>query len=236
MCRKIELINDRTQIFNMSCQIKESAYYSHLQIVFRYILRDYLDEEDCSNILSRRLKTVFFLYKNILEVSNTEDFDIATLLGIDIHAGDEMALRSASKNGYLLVVEYLFLDGANIHADYDEALRSAIIHNHLPVVRYLVEKGADIHACNNQPIKLANGNLQMVKYLAENGANSHTCDEWSLKHASESGNLPVVQYLVENGANIHSQNNFSLILASFNGHFHVVKYFLSTKNGYSRRL
>ena len=43
--------------------------------------------------------------------------------GANIHAGDDWALRMASKYGRLEVVKYLVEHGANIHADYDEALR-----------------------------------------------------------------------------------------------------------------
>ena len=64
--------------------------------------------------------------------------------GANIHAFDDIALRTASTKGHLEVVKYLVEHGANIHENDDEAFRYAAKHGHLDVVKYLVEKGVPV--------------------------------------------------------------------------------------------
>jgi ankyrin repeat protein len=56
--------------------------------------------------------------------------------GVDIHAGDDYALRLAA-NGHFDVIKYLVEHGANIHADNDRALQVAAGNGHHKVVNYL---------------------------------------------------------------------------------------------------
>jgi endonuclease/exonuclease/phosphatase family metal-dependent hydrolase/ankyrin repeat protein len=77
------------------------------------------------------------------------------------------ALNWASKDGQLDIVKYLIKRGADIHAHNDIAIKSAVENGHLDIVKYLVEHGADIHAYNDEPIKSAekNGHTEVVEYL-----------------------------------------------------------------------
>ena len=59
--------------------------------------------------------------------------------GADVHAYDDYALRRASANGHLEVVELLLKHSADIHAHYDYALRWASRNGHLEVVKLLKE-------------------------------------------------------------------------------------------------
>jgi len=73
----------------MSNSEKTSIHISaidHLKIVFKYVLHDYLDNEDKCRILS---------------CDKVEDFDIADLLSVNIHIDSDYALRHASENGHL---------------------------------------------------------------------------------------------------------------------------------------
>ena len=64
----------------------------------------------------------------------------------NIHANNEYALRYASENGHLFVVQFLVSEGADIHVDNEYALRYASRKGHLSVVQFLVSEGANIHA------------------------------------------------------------------------------------------
>jgi len=59
---------------------------------------------------------------------------------VNIHANDNVALRWASSNDHLEVVQYLVEQGANIHAYNDDSLRRASANGHLEVVQYLKEQ------------------------------------------------------------------------------------------------
>ena len=149
--------------------------------------------------------------------------------GVNIHSGDDWALKLASKNGQLEVVKYLVSEGADInnnHPWHGHALGLAAKKGHLEVVKYLIEKGANIHADNDLALQWASGNghLDVVKYLVESGADIHADDDHALQRASKNGHLSVVKYLVQNGADIHADDDFALIMASKNGHLPVVEY------------
>ena len=77
------------------------------------------------------------------------------------------ALKWASENGHLSVVERLLEKGANIHAGYDAALIVAAGAGHLSVVERLLEKGADIHADHDAALIVAAGagHLSVVERL-----------------------------------------------------------------------
>jgi ankyrin repeat protein len=57
--------------------------------------------------------------------------------GVDIHSGNEYALRWGSHNGHLSVVKYLVEQGANIHVKNDSALNWARNNSHIEVANYL---------------------------------------------------------------------------------------------------
>jgi len=147
-----------------------STENSHLRILFKHVLRDYLDTSD---------------FLAILNVTKIEDFDIANLLGIDLRCKFDYSLRLAYESGHLSIVKYLVENGANIHIYRGLALRLSSKNGHLPVVKYLVEKGADIHANEDESLRSAskNGHLSAVKYLLEKGAHN----DMVLIEASEGG-------------------------------------------------
>ena len=128
--------------------------------VFKYILSDYLSYED---------------KKNILQVKMHEEFDIAAMLGISLRYDNDFALRYASANDKLHIVEFLVSKGADIHARNDEALILASQNGHIYVVKFLISNGANIHIYNDLPLRLANhsGHLYVTDFLVRKGANVH---------------------------------------------------------------
>ena len=66
-------------------------------------------------------------------------------IGVDIHAQNEYAIRYASRNGHLDVVNYLVSVGANIHAENEYPVRHASVNGYPEVVEYLVSIGAVLY-------------------------------------------------------------------------------------------
>jgi ankyrin repeat protein len=130
--------------------------------IFKYILSDYIDEND---------KTT------LLQSSNIDDFDLPiNLLGIDIHWEKDYALIYASENGHLNVVKFLVDKGANIHTQEEKPLILACQDGYIDVVKFLVDKGANIHSRNEYAFISAcyYGHLTVVKFLVDKCADIHT--------------------------------------------------------------
>jgi len=96
--------------------------------------------------------------------------------------------------------EYLISNGV----DDDCAVRWASENGHLEVVQFLISNGADIHACNDYAIRWAsiNGHLEVVQFLISKGADIHADNDFAVRHASKNGHLEVVQFLISKGADI----------------------------------
>jgi len=160
-----------------------------------------------------------------------EAMELAVQHGADIHADNDYALRVASENGHVSVVQFLVEVGhADVHADDDGALNVASLYGHLAIVQFLVEHGANVHACDDAALHVAsqNGHLAVVQFLVTQGANVHALDENALSVASRNGHLPVVQFLVEVGhADVHAYDDEALHVASQNGHLAVVQFLVA---------
>ena len=62
-------------------------------------------------------------------------------------------------------------EGADVHAGSDAALRNASSDGHVEVVELLLDRGADVHACNDAALRYAssNGHVEVVKILNATG-------------------------------------------------------------------
>ena len=89
--------------------------------------------------------------------------------GVDVHAGDNYAIRLAACNGHTEVVKLLLNAGADVHADSDYAIRWAAERGHVEVVKLLLNAGADVHARNDFALRLAAkyGHTEVVRLLKE---------------------------------------------------------------------
>lgn len=130
--------------------------------------------------------------------------------GVDIHTGNDYAVRQAAENGHHEVVQYLIERGANVHANDDEALLQAIENDHIEVVQLLVEHGANIQAKNSDnedALQLA-AKLdlsEILDYLLQNGADVHAYDDRALHLAANYCSFDAIRILIKFGANIYSR-------------------------------
>ena len=93
-----------------------------------------------------------------------------------------------------------------------EALRRASENGHVEVVEFLLEKGYDIHMSGDYPLRIAcrNGHFNLVKILVEKyKADIDAYDGQALRWAKESGHLHIVSYLIEKSGNFSSQKKVS---------------------------
>lgn len=120
-------------------------------------------------------------------------------LGKDVRAQNDYALRWASGNGHLDLVQFLVSKGADVRALDDYALRCASENGHLDVVQYLVSKGVDVRALN-ESVKCASykGRLEVVQFLLSKGAEVQ--NNWAIVLAKRMGHHDVVQFLILKGA------------------------------------
>ena len=138
--------------------------------------------------------------------SSAEDVQRLLALGADVHADDDYALRQASAQGHLAVVEALLGAGADVHAENDEALRKASEYGRLDVVQALLHAGADVHARKDWALRWASssGHVAVVEVLLAAGADVHANNDGALRLASEEGHVVVVEILVRHGARPHT--------------------------------
>ena len=87
--------------------------------VFKYVLKDYISDED---------------KKKILSVNTPCEFDIAILLGL-IRYDNDYAFRYACKNNQLSIIKFLASKGITN----DIGLNIASHYGHLEIVKYLIE-------------------------------------------------------------------------------------------------
>ena len=71
----------------------------------------------------------------------------------ELQTSYDNALKEASENGLLKVIEYLVENGANIHVDSNYCIRKASENNHLEVVKYLIDCGGNTLFIRNPLIR-----------------------------------------------------------------------------------
>jgi ankyrin repeat protein len=110
--------------------------------------------------------------------------------GIDIHMGEEYALRRACLYGHLNIIKELINAGANVKDDnypYSTSpLSEAIKSGNTLVVKELINAGAEINTKYRNALRLAidDDNLEMVKFLIDNGADVSIFDQEEINDMS----------------------------------------------------
>jgi len=87
--------------------------------------------------------------------------------GANVNAGNNYALRFASKHGYIDIIRLLLKNGANVHAKNNFALRYASSYGHTNIVKLLLASGANICPENDFALQWArrHGHTAIVKLL-----------------------------------------------------------------------
>ncbi len=121
----------------------------------------------------------------------------------EVQASYNVALKEASENGLLDVVEYLISNGADINS-LCKNIHVIAQNGHLNIIKFFAEKKLDFHYENDKPLRIAAeyGQLDVVKYLVSIGLDINKESSYCIKKASENGHIDVVEFLIQKGANI----------------------------------
>jgi ankyrin repeat protein len=143
---------------------------------------------------------------------NLDDLEMVELLlsFVDPSADTNYAIRWASNNGYIAVVERLLADErVDPSALNNYAIQFAAKNGHVAVVeRLLQDERVDPSAANNYAIRWAsqNGHLAVVEKLLQDERVDPTAgNNYAIKWASLNGHLAVVELLKAHGCVIQPQ-------------------------------
>jgi surface antigen len=148
---------------------------------------------------------------------------------VDPSAEDNYAIRWASQNGHLAVVERLLKDErVDSSANDNHAIRSSSEKGYVAVVeRLLQDERVDPSAEDNYAIKMAsrNGHVAVVeRLLADKRVDPSAENNYAIRWASERGHLAVVERLLaDERVDPSAENNFAIQCASEKGHLAVVE-------------
>ena len=123
---------------------------------------------------------------------------LARTPGVDIHAGNDLALRFAAEHGRTELAAVLLERGADVHAGDDHALRLAASSNHVDMLRLLIEHGADATAKNSRAIVRAasRGGVEALSILLDNGASLKACATDAIRACVKGGHVPAMRFLL----------------------------------------
>ncbi len=179
-----------------------------------------------SSIRGGHLAIVQYLVPKSIDVRNNSDFldvaaeygklDIFKYLvcqGADIHARNNLTIRTAAMEGRLNIIEYLIscykAGKINFVPLIDDALSEAASRGHLHVIKYLISEGATtliddltlISAC-------VGGDLETVEYILDNGANIDAQNGNPMIESYREHQYHIMECLISRGANIHINDDF----------------------------
>ena len=142
--------------------------------------------------------------------NNSDDVELVNMLieytEIDVSATNNSAIRLASRNGHIAVVDRLLQDvtGRVDPSDANNsAIRLASQYGHIAVVdRLLQDRGVDPSADDNYAIRAAseNGHIAVVDRLLQDGRVDPSADDnYAIRMASHCGHIAVVDRLLHDG-------------------------------------
>ncbi len=171
---------------NKNSLLRESVIYNRYDI-FLFLI------EEGANIYEKN----GYFHESLLETAcynNCKDIVKYLVTKVDIHKGNNIALRIACLNGYIDIVKILVEHGANIRDFEDRALRWSCENGHFEVAEFLLDNGSPVNLQNNLKCTAVKGHLDIVKILVERGAN---VTQEVVDYAIKSKNNRLVQWLIE---------------------------------------
>ncbi|KAJ2261939.1 hypothetical protein GGI01_001911 [Coemansia sp. RSA 376] len=154
---------------------------------------------------------------------------------IDVHDGDDLALRIAAGRGHTGIVNMLLDAGADAEALHGEPLALAAANAHADTVRALLGRGADAGAEHSRALRSAvlcgDANTDSVAALLDAGACVHAVDDSCLLAASyagdgsalppvnaaRGGHIDAVRLLLAHGADVSSPAGVRALCAAARG-------------------
>ncbi|KAJ2746321.1 hypothetical protein GGI20_001443 [Coemansia sp. BCRC 34301] len=125
------------------------------------------------------------------DVDGSDDVGTARALLVDVHDGDDLALRIAAGCGHTAVVHVLLDAGADVDALRGEPLALAAANAHVDTVRALLARGADAGTEHSRALRSAvlcgDSNADTVAALLDAGACIHAVDDSCLLAAAYAG-------------------------------------------------
>lgn len=143
-------------------------------------------------------------------------FFIFVFFVLDVHAFNDIALRTASANKPSVIssqfVKLFILLGADVHANNDQALQMAAWEDNNDAIETLLNHGADIHVKNDVVLfsAIKSGDSQTVKLILDKSNFSPDCGKtWLAKRTiwlrtANAENKPEITNMIESKVKLPS--------------------------------
>ena len=163
------------------------------------LLIDKMNIRDFQNLSEPQIKNII---DYIIEHYDVQTLNYVLERNMDPSARNNWAIRWASTNGHLSVVDQLMRDPRVDPSDhYNLAIREASMNGHLAVVdRLLQDPRVNPRVYDNEPIRYASeyGHLSVVERLLEDPlVDPNDRDNYAIRYASENGHHEVVKRLLQ---------------------------------------
>ena len=143
-------------------------------------------------------------------------------MGANIHANQDIALRTASLSGNTELVRILVEAGAQVNADRSASLKYACDHGFYEIAKILLSHGASTEGAYTRAI--GSGDLKMIMIL---GDSDEVILGQSIVDAYYSGNPEISDYLINLDKSPPEEYNVVLFWACRKGRLDIVKLMLS---------
>lgn len=121
---------------------------------------------------------------------------------VDIHHGEETALKLACKENQLDTVKHLYDKySCNIHIQQEKLLRDACFNGYGNLAQFFISQNADVQAYNNAALQNATYKKfpSLVKILLDAGADPEANQNACIQHAITNGDIDSLHYLITIG-------------------------------------
>ena len=189
------------------------------------LLIDKMNIRDFQNLSAPQIRKII---DYIIEHNDIQTLNYVLDRNMDPSANDNEAIRFASREGHLEIVERLLKDPrVDPGSSYNWAIREASREGHLEVVeRLLKDPRVDPGSSYNWAIREAISNdhpAVVERLLQDRRVNPSVDNNYAIRWASMNGHLSVVDKLLQDQrVDPRVENNYAIRAASYYGHLDVV--------------